>query len=155
MPEAPGTLAAQPATELRVLLSWPEAPVSLALPSGMSCEILFDTPLAHLPGAPSYVAGLINRQGAVITVLLCGNPWQPNALGEQRLLVITRGRERLGLRTDAQPDFAPTEATKDALPAQIPAGLHARSARALRLVDRPGFALEWDPFEWGRAVAFT
>jgi CheW-like domain len=153
MPELATPVAAAAALDLRVVLGWPSAPALLALPRGTACEILLDTPLAHLPGAPSYVAGLIHRQGAVIPVFFMPDPWQTEALEDPRLVVLTRGRERLALRTDAQPDFGPA-VVSNRKPAQaLPAALRLRQQQWFQITDRERLAVEWDPFEWGRAIA--
>jgi hypothetical protein len=144
----------EPQVDLRVLLGWADAGVWLALPKGVGCEILIDTPLAHLPGAPPSIAGLIHRQGAVLPVLRFSDPWKPDAGGDPRLLVLSRGRERLALQTDAQPDFAAISASPDALPHALPEslGLPAKP-RLWTAVEREDPAVEWDPFLWSRGVA--
>lgn len=139
------------APSFRILLGWIQAPLLLALPAGVACEVVLDTPIAHLPGAPPSVLGLIHRQGAVLPVFAFSDPWHPDSAGAERLLLISRGRERLALMSDAQPDFGPAQISAETLKAALPKSLGVRSTELLSIANREELAIEWDPFAWSEA----
>lgn len=72
----------------------------LAIPL-LSCrEILTVRSVTRLPGAPSWVAGLVNVRGAVLTVLDLSARLGASSAGGPVVIVEVDGR-RLGIRVDA------------------------------------------------------
>lgn len=72
----------------------------VAIPSEGIVEVLTASPVARLPGAPAEVAGLVNRRGAMLTVIDLGEALrcEPAAADpEHRVVVVEFDGKEVGL----------------------------------------------------------
>lgn len=140
-----------PSLGLRVFLRWAGSPFALVLPQGMACEVQLGLRESPVPGAPDWVAGLINRQGAFVPVLAMANPWSGEMPSlDDDLLVLTQGTQQLGIRSAAKADFAPAAMTK-AGETRIPDAIGVDQPSWFKLgPDGDALGMLWDPLRWAR-----
>jgi purine-binding chemotaxis protein CheW len=108
-------------------------------------EILPPPPATRLPGAPSYVRGLINVRGTVITVIdlvarLYGHPAQP----EGPIMLIQHQNRLIGVAVDEVIEVQPLPADGwqtpigDFLPGGIVYAMGEIDSQTVLLLDIPG-----------------
>lgn len=117
----------------------------VAIPAEGIVEVLTASPVAHIPGAAEEVAGLVNRRGAMLTVIDLGEVLrlEPAAADpEHRVVVVEFDGREVGVAVNDVLRLT-TEAAEDGR-GQRGAGEHRRPLRVVELepllekIFRPG-----------------